>query len=119
MACNLATVAFCARAAGTELGLMAALTIVPIMLLVMVLPISVAGWGLREGAAAALWPVIGASAASGVAASIAFGLVILVASLPGLAVMMAPGRITGPVPAPAPETAPAGPRTSVSGQDRP
>jgi hypothetical protein len=38
---------------------------------------------LREGAAAALFPVIGATATEGFAASVAFGLMFLVSTLPG------------------------------------
>lgn len=112
VACNLATVAYCARATGTDLGLVATVTLVPVMLLAMVLPISVAGWGLREGAAAALWPIVGATAAAGVAASIAFGLVILVSSLPGVLTIALASRIAPPGPAPE------GRQTSASGPVR-
>ncbi|MCC5972898.1 MAG: flippase-like domain-containing protein [Rubellimicrobium sp.] len=90
VAANLATVSFCARATGTALPLVAVLVLVPLMLLTMLLPVAPGGWGLREGAAAVLWPLAGASAAAGIAASIAFGLVILCASLPGLLVLLAP-----------------------------
>lgn len=97
VACNLAGVALCAEATGTTLPIIAVVTIVPLMLLAMLLPVSAGGWGLREGAAATLWPLVGATAASGVAASITFGLVILAASLPGLLMVLAPGRVGGPV----------------------
>jgi len=60
--------------------------LVPLTLVAMLLPISVGGWGLREGAAAVLWPIAGFSAEAGVAASIAFGLAALAAALPGLLV---------------------------------
>ena len=59
------------------------------LLLSMVLPVSIAGWGVREGVAAALWPLAGFPASEGVALSIAYGVVILVGSLPGL--IPAPG----------------------------
>jgi len=117
VACNLATVAFCARATGTDLSLPATLTLVPVMLLAMVVPVSVAGWGLREGAAAALWPIVGATAASGVAASIAFGLVILVASLPGIVMVLQPWWTARPSMVKA--TSPAGPPKPASALDRP
>lgn len=94
VACNLATVAFAARATGTALPLIAVVTLVPLMLTAMLLPISAGGWGLREGAAAALWPLAGGTAAAGVAGSIAFGLVIMVASLPGIIVLLAPRQAT-------------------------
>ncbi|MFO7788074.1 MAG: lysylphosphatidylglycerol synthase transmembrane domain-containing protein [Halospina sp.] len=60
------------------------------LLLSMVLPLSIAGWGVREGVAAALWPLAGFPASEGVALSIAYGVVILVGSLPGL--IPAPGE---------------------------
>lgn len=81
--CNLATFALCARATGTHLPLVAVVTLVPLILTAMVLPVSVGGWGLREGAAGALFPLAAATPEAGVAASIAFGAVILLASLPG------------------------------------
>lgn len=96
VACNLIGVALCAEATGTSLPPIAVVTIVPLMLLAMLLPVSAGGWGLREGAAAALWPLVGATAASGVAASICFGLVILAAALPGLLMVIAPARMAGP-----------------------
>lgn len=54
------------------------------LLLSMVLPVSVAGWGVRESVAAALWPLAGFPASEGVALGIAYGVVILLGSLPGL-----------------------------------
>lgn len=54
------------------------------LLLAMVIPVTVAGWGVREGAAGALWIWAGYPAAEGVALSIAYGALFLVSSLPGL-----------------------------------
>jgi hypothetical protein len=54
------------------------------VLFAMLLPISIAGWGLREGAAVILLPIAGFSATEGLAASVTFGLVSLVAVIPGL-----------------------------------
>jgi len=92
VACNLASFAFCAMATGTNLPFAAIVTILPLILTSMMIPLSVGGWGLREGAAAAIWPVLGAQAEAGIAASIAFGLVILAASLPGIWVLLARRR---------------------------
>jgi uncharacterized membrane protein YbhN (UPF0104 family) len=86
--CNLATFAFCARATGTALPPEAVVTLVPLVLTAMVIPLSVAGWGLREGAAAGLLPLAGVSPEAAVAASLAFGAVILAGSLPGVAVLL-------------------------------
>lgn len=86
--CNLATFAFCARATATHLSPEAVVTLVPLVLTAMVIPLSVAGWGLREGAAAGLLPLAGVSPEAAVAASLAFGAVILVGSLPGVLVLL-------------------------------
>jgi glycosyltransferase 2 family protein len=52
----------------------------------------VAGWGLREGAAAALWGMVGLSMAEGVLVSMAYGVLVLVSSLPGGLVLAGAGR---------------------------
>lgn len=62
--------------------LIALFTIVPIVLLSMALPISVGGWGVREAAAASLWPVAGLLPEAGVATSVLYGLISLLAALP-------------------------------------
>ncbi|WP_116084737.1 lysylphosphatidylglycerol synthase transmembrane domain-containing protein [Tropicimonas sp. IMCC34011] len=85
---NVAAFAACARATGVELPLGAALLLIPMILLAMVIPLTVAGWGWREGAAAALFPIAGASPAAGVAAGIAFGLAMLISVLPALALLL-------------------------------
>ncbi len=82
--CNLAAFAFCAIAIGAPLPLVGVLALVPLILFTMLIPISVSGWGLREGAAAALFPLMGATATQGFAASLAFGLVFIAAVLPGV-----------------------------------
>jgi uncharacterized membrane protein YbhN (UPF0104 family) len=81
--CNLSAFAFSARATGTILSLEAIAVLVPLVLAAMLIPVSVAGWGFREGAAAALFPIAGAKAAAGMSAGLAFGASMLVASLPG------------------------------------
>jgi Uncharacterised protein family (UPF0104). len=88
VALNLLAFALCARATGTALGFAATLTLVPVILFSMVLPLSLGGWGLREGSAAALFPLAGASSEAGLAASVAFGLAFLVSSLPGAAILL-------------------------------
>jgi uncharacterized membrane protein YbhN (UPF0104 family) len=88
--CNVAAFACCAAAVGVALPPATALVLVPLILLTMVVPATVSGWGLREGAAAALLPLAGASAAEGLAAGVAFGLAFFVATLPGLAFLLVP-----------------------------
>jgi len=46
-------------------------------------PVTISGWGLREGAAVVLFPLAGSTASGGLATSVAFGLMLIVASLPG------------------------------------
>jgi glycosyltransferase 2 family protein len=92
VALNLASFTLCALATGTVLGIEAILVLVPLILCAMLIPATVAGWGFREGVAAGLFPLAGASAAAGFAASLAFGLVILAASLPGLFVLIHPKK---------------------------
>lgn len=82
--CNIFAFHACAMAIGTSLPLAAVLGLVPLILFMMLVPVTVAGWGLREGVAAALFPIAGASESAGLAASIAFGLVFLAAVLPGV-----------------------------------
>ncbi|WP_262386638.1 hypothetical protein ROLI_037970 [Roseobacter fucihabitans] len=74
-----------ARAVGTILPLAAFFTVIPMILSAMLIPLSVGGWGWREGAAAVLFPLAGATAAQGVAAGIAYGACMLLAALPALA----------------------------------
>lgn len=80
----------CARATGTEVPLDAVVTVLPLVLCAMLIPLSVAGWGWREGAAAALFPLFGASAEAGVAMGICYGALVLLASLPGVVFALGP-----------------------------
>lgn len=60
------------------------LPLIPLVLFAMLIPASIAGWGLREGAAAVLWPLAGLPIAEGVSAAVLYGTLSLVASTPGL-----------------------------------
>jgi uncharacterized membrane protein YbhN (UPF0104 family) len=63
-----------ARALAASISFFQALVIVPPVLLISALPISVGGWGVREGALAAGFAMIGASSEAAVGASVLFGL---------------------------------------------
>jgi uncharacterized membrane protein YbhN (UPF0104 family) len=78
-----ATYLCAARAVGVGTALGALAPLVPPVLLAMLIPLSVGGWGLREGAAAALWAAVGLVAADGVAISVAYGVLVLLGTLPG------------------------------------
>lgn len=81
---NIAGVVFCAKALGVDISFGVAMAIVPLMLFTMLVPITISGWGLREAAAAALFPLAGLAGAEGLATSVAFGVVLIVIALPGL-----------------------------------
>lgn len=86
VACHAATFMVAARTVGTPAS---ASTMLPLALLVMaamVLP-NVGGWGPREGAAAWVFGAAGLGADRGVAAAVAFGVMVLVASLPGAVIL--------------------------------
>lgn len=79
-----------ARATDVGLSLGQTFFVAPLILGAMVVPLAMAGWGVREAAAAALFAALGADASEGVAVAIAFGLIGLVSSLPGLVVWLLP-----------------------------
>ena len=65
------------------------------VLLAMAIPLSIAGWGVREGAAALVWQAAGLDPAQGVAISISYGVVILLSSLPGALMLLRRGPEDG------------------------
>lgn len=93
---NILAFASCAHATGTPMTAAQAALYVPLILLTMVIPVTISGWGIREGAAAAFFPLVGASASAGLAASTAFGLLFLLSTLPGLLVPVLRGNATAP-----------------------
>jgi len=86
--CNLAAFAFAAQAVGVELSVVEITALVPMILFAMLVPLTVSGWGIREGAAALILPIAGISVADSVAASVMFGLALLISVLPGAFVVM-------------------------------
>jgi uncharacterized membrane protein YbhN (UPF0104 family) len=82
-----ATFLLAARTAGTTAPLLQMLPIALIVLWAGVLP-SVGGWGPREGLTAWVFGAAGLGAGRGVAAAVVYGVMILVACLPGAAVII-------------------------------
>ncbi|HEU5037814.1 MAG TPA: lysylphosphatidylglycerol synthase domain-containing protein [Nocardioides sp.] len=83
-----------ARAAGTAASLV---DLVPLALLVMLaaaVPLNVAGWGPREGVAAWAFAAGGLGAAQGATVAVLYGVLALVATLPG-AVLLTRGAVRG------------------------
>ncbi|MBA2953691.1 UPF0104 family protein [Nocardioides sp. MAH-18] len=72
-----------ARAAGTGASLGALLPLALLVMLAAAVPLNVAGWGPREGVAAAAFAAAGLGAAQGATVAVLYGVLALVATLPG------------------------------------
>jgi glycosyltransferase 2 family protein len=88
VSCYVATFAVAARAVEvtTSAGTLVALALLALM--AMSLPVNVAGWGPREGTTAWAFAAVGLGAADGVSTAVVYGVLGLVATLPGLAVLL-------------------------------
>ncbi|SFS14662.1 conserved hypothetical protein [Microbacterium sp. cf046] len=60
-----------------------------IVMLAGAIPLNIGGWGPREGAAAWAFAAVGLGASAGIAASTAFGVLAMIAAVPGAAVVAA------------------------------
>ena len=96
------TVFVVARGIGVEVSLGQMAVLVPPVILVATLPISVAGWGVREGAMVTALGFVGVVPADAFAVSVIFGLALIVVALPGGALwLIGLRRRTRPAPPPA------------------
>ncbi len=84
---HLATFLIAARAAGVSAPLSQMLPIALLVMAAMMLP-SVGGWGPREGVTAWAFGAAGLGAQRGVTTAVVYGVMVLVASLPGAAVLV-------------------------------
>jgi len=104
VAAHVATFVVAARTAGAPADVAHLLPLAGLVLLAMGLPLNVGGWGPREGVAAWAFAAAGMTAAQGVAAATVYGVLVVIASLPGAAVLLltprrrppAPARVRGP-----------------------
>lgn len=87
-----ATFVLAARAVGVRTPVVDLLPLALVVLVMSALPLNLAGWGPREGAAAWVFAAAGLGAASGLATAVAFGAIALVGTLPGAALLLA-GRV--------------------------
>ena len=90
------------RAAGVHGSPVQLLPLALVVLMAAAIPLNVAGWGPREGAAAWVFAASGWGAAAGASVATAFGVLTLVAVLPGAVVLLAGRRRPrprGPLPA--------------------
>lgn len=84
----LATFVVAARAVGATAPVIQLLPLLVLALLVMALPLNVGGWGPREAVAAVGFAAVGLGADQGFAAAVAYGVLCMVACLPGGAVLL-------------------------------
>jgi uncharacterized membrane protein YbhN (UPF0104 family) len=75
-----------ARAAGSDATLRELLPLLVLGLLAMALPLNVGGWGPREGVTAVAFGAVGLGAAQGLATAVVYGVLSLIACLPGAVV---------------------------------
>lgn len=85
------------RATGAEVSPARLLPLALVVLTASALPANIAGWGPREGAAAWAFSSTGLGAALGVTVAVVYGMLALVATLPGAVVLLI-ARRTRPMP---------------------
>jgi hypothetical protein len=87
-----ATFLVAARAAGVTAPLLGLAPLALIVLVAMGLPLNLAGWGPREGAAGWVFGAAGLGASVGVGTAVVYGVLVLVASLPGAVLLVTSSR---------------------------
>lgn len=109
LAGHLATFVVAARVAGSAAPVAVLLPLAVLALVAMGLPLNVGGFGPREGVTAWAFGAAGLGADTGVAVAVVYGVLTLVASLPGAAVLIRRRYETSPTPSsPPPDGLPAG-----------
>ena len=81
---SMLAVYFIGTGVGLNYSLLTFLVLVPPVMLLTIAPISLAGWGVREGGMICLFLLVGADKTLVLSMSVLYGLVLLAASLPGL-----------------------------------
>lgn len=71
------------RALGLNISVLDCIVLMPVIILFTTIPISVGGWGIREGAAIALFGLVGVESSEALALSIIVGLGSILVSIPG------------------------------------
>ncbi|MEV4644445.1 lysylphosphatidylglycerol synthase transmembrane domain-containing protein [Saccharopolyspora sp. NPDC049357] len=85
---HLALFLVAARVAGADVPVATLLPLLVLALLVMALPINVGGWGPREAFLAVAFAATGWDPAQGLATSVAYGVLAVIAALPGVFVLV-------------------------------
>lgn len=99
--CTILATAVFAHALGIAVSIGDCLAVVPFSIVAAALPISLAGWGVRESSMAAGFALLGVPAADGIAVSLLIGVSVLLMSLPGALVWLLWRPKVAPVGAPA------------------
>ncbi len=72
-----------ARAVGVDTPVVRLLPLVAPVLVTILVPVTVAGWGAREAGAAVVWQIVGLNSEDGIVISVSYGVLVLLSSLPG------------------------------------
>jgi uncharacterized membrane protein YbhN (UPF0104 family) len=81
-----------ARVAGSHASLGELLPLLVLGLLAMALPLNIGGWGPREGVMAVAFGAVGLGAAQGLTTAVVYGVLSLIACLPGAVVLLLAAR---------------------------
>ncbi len=79
---------FIGRGVGLQFDLITYMVLVPPVILLTIVPVSLAGWGVREGGMVGLFTLLHADPVLVVSMSIIYGFILIITSLPGLAVYL-------------------------------
>jgi glycosyltransferase 2 family protein len=90
---------FLIRSLGGQVGLLDCMALGPLVILAITLPISLGGWGIREGSMVGIFAIVGVAPAVSLSASVLIGLLSTAVCLPGALVWLqwkhsAPGLAT-------------------------
>lgn len=83
-------------ALGAPVNFLEFFLIVPLIFLVALLPFSFAGWGIREAGAVWLFGLVGYDKTNALSISIAFGLFLIIAGLPGAFYLLISNKVESP-----------------------
>lgn len=81
---SMMTVYLIGLSVGLDYGLLVYLVVVPPVILLTIIPVSLAGWGVRESGMIGLFLLIGAQKATILSVSLVYGLILVAASAPGM-----------------------------------
>ncbi|MEN8168920.1 MAG: lysylphosphatidylglycerol synthase transmembrane domain-containing protein [Pseudomonadota bacterium] len=84
----LLSIYFIGSGVGLQFDLLTYMVVVPPVILLTIVPVSLAGWGVREGGMVGLFTLLGADPTLVLSMSIIYGFTLIITSLPGLAIYL-------------------------------